>query len=125
HGQTKETLGYNINAVIDNIVLHSHETITQRQEAVRAKIARIAGGGGDFIGGDLFDDENVIRLVLVETANHVIAIAPGERVIWVFALTPHHAFRVAVAGHVQPMTPPAFAVMGGSEQAIYNFRKRL
>ncbi len=77
--------------------------------------------GGQFVGGELFEDEQVIRLVLVEAADHVIAISPGVEVIRVFALPLDVPLGVAVAGRIQPVPAPSFPVVRRTEQPIDHF----
>ena len=64
------------------------------------------------IAGELFDDELVVRLVLVECANDVIAIRPGVRA----RLVHFEAVRLREAHHVEPMPRPALAVARRREQ---------
>src|SRR5437899_7805618 len=51
------------------------------------------------IAGELLDDEAIERLIGVEAANDVIAIAPG---IWPLKII-REAGRVGVANHIEPM----------------------
>ena len=69
---------------------------------------------GQFVAGKLFEHEAVVRLVVIEGGNHVIAIAPR------FGL-----FRVALIAvglrksrHVEPMSPPPFAVLLAGKQLV-------
>ena len=64
------------------------------------------------IAGKLLDDKAVVQLVLVQSADHVIAVGPGSRARRVHLETgglgePHH---------VQPMARPSFAVLGRGQQ---------
>jgi hypothetical protein len=91
--------------------LHAHETVAEREESQGSKVAGVDGGGRKFVRGKLLDDEDVVGLVFVEAANDVIAIRPGKGVVGIFAVAANLAFRVAVAGGVEPVAPPAFAVV--------------
>ncbi len=75
---------------------------------------RLAPVGPEFVAGDLFLDEAVERLVLVERGDHVVAVAPdvGPRAVGVVAV------RVRVARQVQPAPALALAVVGRREQAV-------
>ncbi len=75
----------------------------------------------DFVSRDLLLHEAIVRLVGVETIDDVISIAPdiGPRLV---AL---EAFAVGVAGEVQPVPSPAFAIMRRSEQPVNHFRERV
>jgi hypothetical protein len=55
--------------------------------------------GVEFVAGDLFADELVVRLVLIETADDVVAIAPGVGALEVVRV----AARVGVADDVEPV----------------------
>ena len=58
------------------------------------------------VASDLFFEELVVRLVLLETVDDVVAVAPGMRVEHVRVL----AAALGVAGDVEPVTRPFFAV---------------
>ena len=73
------------------------------------------------VAGELLPDEPVVGLVFVERLNDVVAIAPGVPVDDVVV----HAVAVGVAGHIQPVAPPAFAVARRSEQAVHEARERV
>ena len=45
-GQAEESFGNDINAIIDDVVLHPHEALAQSQETERRQIGGIFGGGG-------------------------------------------------------------------------------
>ena len=76
---------------------------------------------GQFVAGDLFADKFVVRLVFVEGADDVVAVAPHVGALVVVGVTAG----VRVARHVQPMLPPALAVMRTGQQAINERRPRL
>ena len=67
-----------------------------------------------FIAGQLLADEAVERFVGVETADHVIAIAPGIRLVAVALV----AVGLGVAHQVEPVPTPFFAVVRGVQQAV-------
>src|ERR1043166_6491348 len=96
-GEPEKAFGDDVDAIIENIVGHAHEAITEGEKAQRGEISGIAGSGRKFIGGDLFENEKIVRLVLIEAANDVIAISPGEQEIGILTLTADLAFGVAVA----------------------------
>ena len=64
-------------------------------------------------------DELVVRLVIVEGTNHVIAIAPGIPSLVVVRETG----RIRVARHIKPMLRHALAVVRGDEQTLDNIGK--
>ena len=63
---------------------------------------------GEFVAGDLLHHEFVVGLVLVEGANDVITITPHVGAFEVVGKTTG----VGVAGDVEPMLAPTFAVVG-------------
>src|SRR5262249_54643043 len=67
------------------------------------------------VAGQLLRQEAVIRQVVVEGLDNVIAVAPG---LWPWAIRREVAVRVGVAGDIEPVAPPALAVGGRGEQAI-------
>ena len=90
-------------------------------------LGRVEHRGGDiggrdpmeFVAGQLFLDEAVPRLVGVERADDVVAVAPGVRSDRIRVRV---AVGVGVSRDVQPMTAPAFAVGFGSQQTVDQFR---
>src|SRR5438105_12685790 len=68
----------------------------------------------NFVPRDLLAKETIIRFVFVERFDDVIAIAPdvGPRFILFETLA------LGVAGEVQPMPRPAFAVMGRGQELL-------
>ena len=72
-------------------------------------------GIGQFVAGQLLGDKLVVRLVLVERLDHVIAIAPGVLQIVVVFVTR----AIGVASHVQPHAGPALAVVWRIEKFVH------
>ena len=68
----------------------------------------------ELIPGDLFANEQVVRFVAVERVDDVVAVTPRVRRVGIALV----AGGVGVAGKVEPVTPPAFAVAGVVEQLI-------
>ena len=90
-------------------------------EAHLGVIAQEAGGDQavvghlrQFVSRQLFAEESVVRLVLIERADDVIAIAPGVGAVEIM----FEAVGVGIAGNVEPVTSPALAVLGRTEQAV-------
>ena len=71
----------------------------------------VGGRVGEEVAGDLFDRELVKRHVGVEGINDPLAVAPGVGPDLVFFI----AIGVGVAGEVEPLAGPFFAVVGGVE----------
>ncbi len=70
---------------------------------------------GEFVARELLDDEAVKRLVLIERADHPVAIFPRMGL----GLISLVAAGLGVAGHVEPVTSPALAVMWRGEEAVH------
>ena len=68
------------------------------------------------VGGDLLHHEAVEWQVAVERPDHVIAVRPRPRIL--FLLEEDVPLIVRVSGHIEPVSPPALAVSRRSEQAI-------
>ena len=81
-------------------------------------------GGGivrpDLVACDLFAQKFVVRLVAVERIDHIVAIPPGERAIFV-AL---EAAAVSVSRQIEPVSSPPLAITGTCQQAINHFCPR-
>ena len=68
------------------------------------------------VSRQLLDDEPIVRQILVQRSDHVIAVGIRPRKVGV--LKQRVAFRVGITGHVEPMPPPTLAIAGRSEQPI-------
>ena len=68
----------------------------------------------DLVAGELFRHEAVVRLVVNETADDVVAIAPGVRPVGVLL----EAIGLGVADEVEPLPRHALAVTRAGEQAV-------
>jgi predicted RNA-binding protein with RPS1 domain len=86
-----------------------------RAQAVEAgRHLRFAIRRIELIAGQLLQDETVVRLVPVEGADDVVAVAPGpEQVVVVL-----EAFRLGEADHVEPVPGPALAVAGARKEPV-------
>ena len=65
-----------------------------------------------FVPRQLFANELIERFVLVEAVDDVIAIKVSELALDILIRVP---VRISVAGDIQPMASPTFAVMGRSQ----------
>ncbi len=73
-----------------------------------------ASPSGKLVAGELLADEAVVRLVVVERADDVVAVAPGAR-LGVVALV---AVGLGEADEVEPVPAPLLAVARRGEQAV-------
>ena len=70
---------------------------------------------------DLLDQELVVGQVLIERADHVVPVGVGERIAPL--LGKYITLGIGVAGYIQPVPSPAFAVVRRGQQAIDDFRE--
>ena len=68
----------------------------------------------DFIACDLLGDEAGVGFVVVEAADHVVAVFPRMRAVQVVV----RAAGVRVTREIQPVATPALAVVRALEQAV-------
>ncbi len=92
--------------------------LAQRPQAVESAGDEVLPVGRvHLIARDLLLHESVVRLVVIEALDHIIAIAPGVR--------PVHIVLVSIgfgeAHHVQPVASPLLAVVGRGQQPVYHF----
>ena len=83
---------------------------TQRHRGLRVR-------GKQRIACHLLLHKTGVRLVLVESANHIVAIRPRIRPGVVVVI----AMRVRIVRHIQPMPRPMFAVARRGQQAVDKF----
>lgn len=78
-----------------------------------------AGGGSPLfahkVAGDLSFDELVIGQILIEGIDDPVAVAEG---VWIGVILSGIELVVGVAGDIEPVAAPAFAIAGGGEQAV-------
>ena len=80
----------------------------------------IGGGGGtglivdELVAGELFEEEAVDGLVRVEGLDDVVAVLPEGLALGVTGV----AASVAVAGDIEPVAAPMFAVAEAGEEAV-------
>ena len=70
------------------------------------------------VAGDVFADELIVRHVVIEGADQIIAITPGVMDL----VVPFVAVRLGEADDVHPVPGPAFAEMGRGQQPIDQLR---
>ena len=68
----------------------------------------------ELVAGDLLLQERVVGFVLIERADHVVAIAPGVGAVVVLL----EAARIGVPGDIQPVAAPSLAVVRRGEQRV-------
>ena len=71
---------------------------------------------GDLIPGELFGNELIVGQIPVEGIDDVVAVAPGEFLELVTLIT----FGLGVARDIEPVPPPAFAILWPRQEIIDN-----
>ncbi len=118
HGQAQEDLA----GRGDHIVQLVRPRLSSVGRFVVPQPQPIEAGGDDRIGGDLvqfvarqlFAQELVEGLVLVERADHVVAVPPH---LWL-GIVPFETVRFGIADQVQPVAAPFFAILWRVQQAV-------
>ena len=75
----------------------------------------------DLVTSQLLDQEPVVRLVVVQCVDHVIAIPPGVRLVAVALV----AVGLGIAHQIEPVPRPALAVLRTGQQAVDHLRDRI
>ncbi len=95
--------------------------IVPRPQAVKAQCRhRFGAGVGNFVAGQLFENEPIVRLVVVEALDDVIAIAPHRRL----GAVPLVSVRFGIANEVKPVPAPALAIGGPRKKLVNKSIKR-
>ena len=122
--QAEKGLRGHVNAVVDDLVGIPVEVVAYREKAQRRQGALVAAAV-QLVGSELFQDEPVVGLVVVERFDDVIPVGPRIRVNGTLAAAIKLALRVRVSRHVEPMPTPALAVMRGGQQFVHELFKRV
>ena len=112
--QPHQTAADDVDLVVDEVVAVA-ELHADGEEAEPGQ-RRVVGGKPHLVGGDLLGDEPVPGDVAIERPHTVVAVGVGEGKLREADGTP--TVGVGIAGDVEPMAPPAFAVAGRGEEAI-------
>jgi len=75
YGQAKEALGRRVDALVDGVVIIL-ETLPDGDEAEGSEARVVLSQVRQTVGGELLDDELVVRLIGVERVDDVVAIGP-------------------------------------------------
>ncbi len=113
--ESEGAAGDDVDAVIDDVVGDSQETPAAREESHGGEVGGI--GLNELVGGDLEEEEAIVGHVLVEGLDDPVAVGGGmdEEA---FLAGVHVALGVGVAGDVEPVATPSFAVVGTVEESL-------
>ncbi len=114
-GHAEKGAAHRVHLFVDNVAAHlvgviaSEHFGSDRKKTQPDGLGTFFGEvyGGEEVAGQLLDDESLEGFIIVEGGDDVIAVAPGGRMGDVFV----HAIGVGVAGDVEPVLSPAFAVV--------------
>ena len=112
YGKAEEAAGSDV----DPVVL---EFGTQRVEAEAGSRFRRFG---KLIAGDLRFDEEIVGHVPIEGVDHPVAVAES---VGVRGLASGVELVVGIAGYIEPVAAPAFAVARAGQQTVYYFFERV
>ena len=76
---------------------------------------------GQLVARNLLQHKTVVWLILVEGCNHIVAIAPGVRLLVIALVT----VTLRETHHIQPVPSPAFTIFRHGQQAIHQFQEGL
>ena len=116
-GEAEDTAGHDVDAVVDDVVLITEEAAAEGEETHRGESGFVVAEG-ELVGGELLVNEAVEGEVGVEGADDVVAVGVGVGEA-AFGVADEVALGVGVAGDVEPVAAPAFAVAGTGEEAVY------
>ena len=127
--QAHERARCGVDLLVDDVHLHLDRVVfgqhlgAEREEAGGGPVFEPRGvvGSGKKVAGELLLHELIVRLVVIERANHVIAIAPCVPVDQVLVET----VGIGIAGHIEPVPRPALSIMRRGQQAVYHLCKRI
>ena len=119
-GDAEEGRADDVGHLGEDFVLRAGHVLVAGILAERAEAVEAAGhqvglvGGIHLVAGELLLDEIVVRLVVVEALDDVIAVAVGVGAMGVVLV----AVGLGEADHVEPVAAPLLAVMRRGEQAV-------
>ena len=130
YSQAQKRLCRRVDLLVDDVVLLLNRVTlceshwSEREETSRDNAALVDGPclrRWKQVSRDLLPHELIEREIVVERIDNVVAIAPriAERVILV------DASGIGIPSHIQPVAPPALAVMGRAQQALDKSTERL
>ena len=120
--QPEQAATDDIDAIVEDVVDVVDEVAANGDEAEGGEMP-VPLRRGELVGRQLGDDKLVVGEVFVEGPDDPVAVgvAPGMRLF----LEEDVALVVGVAGQVEPMASPAFAIVGRLQQLLDHVGERL
>ena len=115
-GERHESARHNVDSIINDVILTVEKT-TAQSEISHCRQRKFVFAKLKAIGGDLLDDETVVRKVLIKGAHHIIAISVGIRIQPIHPHS-HVSLVVSITRHIQPMTRPTLTVMRRGQKTV-------
>ena len=116
HGQAHGAAGDHVDAVIDNFLSTGHAR-AEGEEAQRCEV-RIRIALLNLVRGDLVNQKLVVGHIVIECLDYPVAVGVRINVTAQAAAAVVAAGGIRIAGHVQPVAAPAFAVLGHVQQPV-------
>jgi hypothetical protein len=116
NGEPEQAASDGVEGIVDGVVIEA--SVFSGADAKEAECGECVDVfcGVEVVCGNLFEDEAVVGFVLVEGPNDVVSVGEREGVRVVAVKDGSHA--VGVAGNVEPVAAPAFAVARVVEEAV-------
>ena len=113
--QAHETAANDVDPIIDHVVNVAHEPRTDRQKPQRGQRS-LTVLRGKLVRCDLFNQEPVVRKIVVEGTDDVVAI--GIRPVKISVLKQNIPLGISIPRDVEPVSAPPLAVSRRSQQPI-------
>ena len=114
HRQAEKAAGHQIDAVVDDVVRIAEERAAHGEETERGEIG-LRGRRLDRIGRELERHEPVVGHVGCQCSHDPVAVGPSEGIAGIL-VAEGIAHRVGIAGQIEPVTGPVFAMLGRREE---------
>ena len=113
--QAHQSAADDVDPIIDHVVDIAHEPASQSEKPqCRQGLCTVLRG--ETVGRDLLDQESVVRQVLIEGADDVVAVGVGPVVIRV--LKQDVSLGVGIPRHVEPVASPPLAIPWRGQQPV-------
>ncbi len=122
HRQPHQAPRDHVDAIVDDIVDIVEKAPAKREEPQRRQRPLVAPQR-QAVGSELLQDELVVRQIIIEGADYVIAIGVSVRVPPL--LREQVALGIGVTGHIEPVPAPALSVVRRGQQALDHLGKSL
>ena len=116
-GEAQQSAGDQIDPIVDDVVGITEEGAADGEETERGQVGLLRRGL-DQIGRELERHEPVVGHVGGECPHDPVAVGPGEGIAGIL-VAEGIAHRVGVAGQIEPVAGPVFAMLGRREELLH------